>query len=73
MSDYQQDQAGWEWRDQEDERWQAENITGFEGAATQEELVACRPMIDSMLANFDQIFMNEGGVTNGYHNFCTRQ
>lgn len=62
MSDYQQDQAGWEWRDQEDERWHAENITGFEGAATQEELVACQPMIDSMLANFDSIFMNEGDV-----------
>ena len=60
MSDYQQDQAGWEWQQFDEERRQSENITGFESAATQEELAACQPMIDSMLANFDSIFMSEG-------------
>jgi len=60
MSDYQQPQAGWEWRDQEEERWHAENVKGFEGVATKEELAACQPVIDNMLAQFDQVFGNEG-------------
>lgn len=60
MSNYQQPQAGFEWRDQEDERWHADNIVGFEGVATKEELAAFQPIVDNMLAQFDQIFMNEG-------------
>ena len=53
MSDYQQDQAGWEWRNQEDERWHAENISGFESDANINELAAAQPIIDQMLSNLD--------------------
>ena len=55
-----QQQAGWEWRDQEEERWHAENISELSAGVTQQELVACQPIIDNMLAQFDQIFMSEG-------------
>lgn len=48
MSDYQQEQAGWEWSDEQ--HWEL--------AAT------CQPTDQSvkerMLADFDSIFMNEG-------------
>lgn len=53
MSDYyQQDQSGWEWRDQEDERWHAENIN--DGQV--EKLTAAKPMIDHLLVQFDSVF-----------------
>ena len=51
MSDsYQQDQAGWEQRDQEDEYWFAKNIS--EQASTEAE----KQMMDQMLAQFDSVF-----------------
>ena len=56
MSDYQQDQAGWEWRNQEDERWHAENISGFDHYSSMNELAAAKPIIDQMLAQFDSVF-----------------
>ena len=57
MIDYQQDQARWEWMDQEEERWHAENIRL---SATRNELVAVKPVLDRMLSDFDSMFMNEG-------------
>ncbi len=51
MSDsYQQDQASWEWMDQEDEYWFAKNIS--EQASTEAE----KQIIDQMLAQFDSVF-----------------
>lgn len=59
MSDnYQQAQAGFEWRDQEEESWFANNI--IEQASPEAE----KQMMDQMLAQFDSVFgqpvMNEG-------------
>lgn len=54
MSDsYQQAQAGFEWREQEDEYWFAKNIS--EQAST-EQLATAKPIIDQMLSDFDSIF-----------------
>ena len=53
MSEYQQQQASWEWMDQVDERWYAENISGFESDANINELAAAQPIIDQMLSNLD--------------------
>lgn len=50
MSQYQQQQAGWEWRDQEDERWHAENIS--EQASSESE----KQIMSNMLAQFDSVF-----------------
>ena len=51
MSDsYQQDQAGFEWRDQEEERWFAKNIS--EQASTEAE----KKITDQLLAQFDSVF-----------------
>ena len=56
MSDsYQQAQAGFEWRDQEEERWHAENISG-DPLLSMSELATAQPIIDQMLAQFDSIF-----------------
>lgn len=63
MSDYQGECAGWEWRDQEDERWHAENISG-DHQPSMSELATAQPIIDQMLEQFDSVFgqvlMNEG-------------
>lgn len=52
MSDYQQDQASWEWALEDELRWQAEQDT------------TCQPIdqsiIDSAMAQFDSIFMVSG-------------
>ena len=51
MSDsYQQAQAGFEWREQEDEYWFANNIS--EPASTESE----KQMMGQMLAQFDSVF-----------------
>ena len=56
MSSHQQDQAGWEWMSQEEERWNAENIKGFDYHSSMNELVAAQPIIDQMLGQFDSVF-----------------
>lgn len=53
MSDYQGECAGWEWMDQADERWHAENISGFEYDANINELAVAQPIIDQMLLSLD--------------------
>ncbi len=51
MSDsYQQAQAGFEWREQEDEYWFAKNIS--EPASAEAE----KQMMGQMLAQFDSVF-----------------
>ena len=51
MSDsYQQAQAGFEWREQEDEYWFAKNIS--EQASDEAE----KQMMGQMLAQFDSVF-----------------
>ena len=54
MSD--SNQAGWEWMNQEEERWNAENIKGFDHHSNMNELVAAQPIIDQMLGQFDSVF-----------------
>lgn len=54
MSDYQQQQSGWEWAQDDEQRWLADV----------ERDVCNTPaitMTEQMLADFDSIFMNEGG------------
>lgn len=55
MSDHQQQQAGFEWRDQEEERWHAENISG-DIQLSMSELATAQPIIDQMLEQFDSVF-----------------
>lgn len=50
MSEYQQAQAGFEWRDQEDEYWFANNIS--EQASAEAE----KQMMGQLLAQFDSVF-----------------
>lgn len=51
MSDsYQQDQSGWEWMDQEEQHWFANNIS--EQASDKDE----KQMMGQMLAQFDSVF-----------------
>lgn len=51
MSDiYQQDQSGWEWMDQEEQHWFANNIS--EQTSDEDE----KQMIGQMLAQFDSVF-----------------
>lgn len=54
MSD--SNQASWEWMDQEEERWNAENIKSFDHHSNMNELVAAQPIIDQMLGQFDSVF-----------------
>lgn len=55
MSDsYQQDQSGWEWMDQEEQHWFANNI--IEPQASPEQLATAKPIIDQMLSDFDSMF-----------------
>lgn len=49
-NDYQQAQAGWEWRGQEEEHWFDNNI--IEQASPEAE----KQMMDQMLAQFDSVF-----------------
>ena len=51
MSDsYQQGQSGWEWMDQEEQHWFANNIS------EQDSPEAEKQIIDQMLAQFDSMF-----------------
>lgn len=54
MSEYQQDAAGWEWMDQEEQHWFANNIV--EPQASTEQMATAKPIIDQMLAQFDSVF-----------------
>lgn len=56
MSRYQQEQAGWEMRDQEDEHWYVKNIRDPESIASIDKLVTAQPIINQMLSSFDSIF-----------------
>lgn len=53
MSQYQQQQAGWEWSQEDERRWQAE----VERDVSNTPAVA---MTEQMMADFDSIFMSEG-------------
>ena len=51
MSDsYQQDQSGWEWMDQEEQHWFANNIIDHASAEAEKQI------IDQMLVQFDSMF-----------------
>lgn len=50
MNEYQQDAAGWEWMDQEEQHWFANNIS--EQASDEAE----KQMMGQMLAQFDSVF-----------------
>lgn len=50
MSEYQQDAAGWEWMDQEEQHWFANNIS--EQASPEAE----KQMMGQLLAQFDSVF-----------------
>ena len=50
MSDYQQQQASWEWMDQEEQHWFANNIS--EPASAESE----KQMMGQLLAQFDSVF-----------------
>ena len=50
MSEYQQQQASWEWMDQEEQHWFANNIS--EQASDEAE----KQMMGQMLAQFDSVF-----------------
>ena len=55
MSDsYQQAQAGFEWREQEDEYWFAKNIS--EPQASIQQLATAKTNTHQMLSDFDSIF-----------------
>ena len=51
MSDnYQQDAAGWEWMDQEEQYWFANNISEQASSETEKQ------MMGQLLAQFDSVF-----------------
>ena len=50
MSEYQQGAAGWEWMDQEEQHWFANNIS--EEARAEAE----KQMMGQLLAQFDSVF-----------------
>ena len=50
---YQQDQAGWEWAEQDDQRRQADRASAADRIDSQK-------IVDHINASFDNIFMNEG-------------
>ena len=49
-NNYQQDQASWEWMDQEEQHWFSNNISEQASLETEKQ------MMDQMLAQFDGIF-----------------
>lgn len=57
MSGYQQDQASWEWIDQEEERWNAENIKGADHHSSMSDLAKHNKEFECLLAQFDSHFM----------------
>ena len=62
MSDsYQQAQAGFEWREQEDEYWFAKNISE---PASMSELAKHNKEFECLLAQFDSHFMIPGKESN---------
>lgn len=50
MSEYQQDAAGWEWMDQEEQHWFANNISDHASAESEKQ------MMGQLLAQFDSVF-----------------
>ena len=54
MSEYQQDAAGWEWMDQEEQHWFANNISE---QASMSELAKHNKEFECLLAQFDSHFM----------------
>ena len=50
MSEYQQDQASWEWMDQEEQHWFENNISD------QDSDEAEKQMMGQLLAQFDSVF-----------------
>ena len=50
MSEYQQQQASWEWMDQEEQHWFANNIS------EQDSDEAEKQMMGQLLAQFDSVF-----------------
>ena len=51
MSDsYQQDQASWEWMDQEEQHWFANNISEQDSPESEKQ------MMGQLLAQFDSVF-----------------
>ena len=51
MSEYQQQQASWEWMDQEEQHWFANNIVEPQASAEDE-----KQMMGQLLAQFDCVF-----------------
>ena len=54
-----QQQAGWEWSQEDERRWEAENMDGDRDIAMYEHFDA-QEANERLLADFDSIFMNEG-------------
>ena len=50
MSEYQQQQASWEWMDQEEQHWFANNISDHANAESEKQ------MMGQLLAQFDSVF-----------------
>lgn len=50
MNGYECNSAGWEWRDQEEERWHAENISEQDSSESEKQIMS------NMLAQFDSVF-----------------
>ena len=55
----QDNQAGWEWSQEDEQRWEAENLDCDRDIAMYEYFDA-QEANDRLLADFDSIFMNEG-------------
>ena len=51
MSEYQQQQASWEWMDQEEQHWFANNIVEPQASNESE-----KQMMGQLLAQFDSVF-----------------
>lgn len=54
-----QQQAGWEWSQEDERLWHSENMNLDRDIAMYEHFEAQQPN-DRLLADFDSIFMNEG-------------
>lgn len=54
-----QQQAGWEWSQEDERRWEAENMNLDRDMAMYEHFDA-QQANDRLLADFDNVLMNEG-------------
>lgn len=59
MSGHQQDQASWEWMDQEQERWELEQQALIETRQTSPTKQQ-QQVHERLRADFDSVFTNEG-------------